>query len=112
MLYSAFLLAGPFSFHYAMPLTEPLAVLLMSVVFLSLRRSQFLTAGAASALLSATRLIGVFVVVATAVKIYTDYLERGGRLSRFPKYLLEEPRLLLAILISPVGLLATFFSST
>jgi hypothetical protein len=106
VLYCAFLLSGPFSFHYAMPLTEPLAVLLMTLVFVALQRSRFLAAGLASALLSATRVVGVFVVVATVFKIYSDFRERGGDAFSFPRFLVRRPDLLLAILLSPVGLFA------
>ena len=58
VLYSAFLLSGPFSFYFTTFLSEPLFVFLTSCVFLALKRSSYLAAGVFSALLSATRLVG------------------------------------------------------
>jgi hypothetical protein len=105
-LYCAFLLCGPFSFHYTTFLSEPLFILLTSCVFLALKRSDYLTAGLASALLSATRVVGVFIVVATAVEMFKDYRKQGGAIAWFPTWIMQQPALLVAILISPAGLFA------
>ncbi|RWP37736.1 MAG: hypothetical protein EOR03_04725 [Mesorhizobium sp.] len=106
VLYCAFLLSGPFSFHFTTFLSEPLFVLLTSCVFLALKRSSYLAAGVSSALLSATRLVGVFVVFATVIQMFSEHREQGGSALSFPRWLLARPDLLVAVLISPAGLFA------
>lgn len=106
VLYCAFLLSGPFSFHFTTFLSEPLFVLLTSCVFLALKRSSYLVAGVSSAFLSATRLVGVLVVFATVVQMFRQHRERGGSTFSFPRWVLGRPDLLVAIFISPVGLFA------
>jgi hypothetical protein len=106
VLYCAFLLSGPFSFHFTTFLTEPLFVLLTSCVFLALKRSSYLAVGISSALLSATRLIGVFVVFATVIQMFRQHRQQRGSTLSFPRWVLGRPDLLVAILISPAGLFA------
>jgi hypothetical protein len=106
VLYCAFLLSGPFSFYFTTFLSEPLFVLLTSCVFLALKRSSYLSAGVSSALLSATRLVGVFVVFATVIRMFEEHRERGRKMLSFPRWVLSRPDLLVAILISPAGLFA------
>ncbi|MER8481459.1 hypothetical protein [Mesorhizobium sp. M1322] len=106
VLYCAFLLSGPFSFHFTTFLSEPLFVLLTSCVFLALKRSSYLAAGVSSALLSATRLVGVFVVFATVIQMFREHREQGGSTLSFPRWVLGRPDLLVAIFISPAGLFA------
>lgn len=106
VLYCAFLLSGPFSFHFTTFLTEPLFVLLTSSVFLALKRSNYLAAGLFSALLSATRVVGAFVVFATVIQMFKDYRQQGGAIRSFPVWVFGRPDLLIAILISPAGLFA------
>jgi hypothetical protein len=106
VLYSAFLLSGPFSFYFTTFLSEPLFVLLTSCVFLALKRSSYLAAGFFSALLSAARLVGVFVVFATVIRMFEEHREHGGSVLSFPSRVLSRPDLLVAILISPAGLFA------
>jgi hypothetical protein len=105
-LYCAFLLAGPFSFFFTTFLSEPLFVLLTSGVFLALKHSRYLAAGCLSALLSATRLVGVFVVFATLIQMLREHRGRGRPLLSFPGWILSRPDLLVAILVSPAGLFA------
>ncbi|RWK63449.1 hypothetical protein [Mesorhizobium sp.] len=106
VLYCAFLLSGPFSFHFTTFLSEPLFVLLTSCVFLALKRSSYLAAGVSSALLSATRLVGVFVVFATVIQMFREHRQQGGSTQSFPRWVLGRPDLLVAVLISPAGLFA------
>jgi hypothetical protein len=106
VLYCAFLLSGPFSFYFTTFLSEPLFVLLTSCVFLALKRSSYLAAGVASALLSATRLVGVFAVAATVIQMFQEHRKQGGSALSFPRWLLGRPDLLVAIFISPAGLFA------
>jgi hypothetical protein len=106
VLYCAFLLSGPFSFYFTTFLSEPLFVLLTSCVFLALKRSSYLAAGLSSALLSATRLVGVFAVTATIIQMFMDHRKQGGSTLSFPRWVLGRPDLLVAIFISPAGLFA------
>jgi hypothetical protein len=106
ILYCAFLLSGPFSFYFTTFLSEPLFVLLTSCVLLALKRSRYLAAGVFSALLSATRLVGVFVVFATVIRMFQEHREREGPVRSFPRLVLSRPDLVVAILISPAGLFA------
>ncbi|RWF70047.1 MAG: hypothetical protein EOS26_24015 [Mesorhizobium sp.] len=106
VLYCAFLLSGPFSFHFTTFLSEPLFVLLTSCVFLALKRSSYLAAGVSSALLSATRLVGVFVVFATVIQMFREHREQGGSTLSFLRWVFGRPDLLVAVLISPAGLFA------
>ncbi|RUU82426.1 MULTISPECIES: hypothetical protein [unclassified Mesorhizobium] len=106
VLYCAFLLSGPFSFHFTTFLSEPLFVLLTSIVFLALKRSSYPVAGVSSALLSATRLVGVLVVFATVIQMFQQHRERGGSPLSFPRWVLGRPDQLVAIFISPAGLFA------
>ena len=106
VLYCAFLLSGPFSFHFTTFLSEPLFVLLTSCVFLALKRSSYLAAGVSSALLSATRLVGVLVVFAIIFQMFSEHRQQGGSALSFPRWLLGRPDLLVSVLISPAGLFA------
>ncbi|UVC13913.1 hypothetical protein [Mesorhizobium onobrychidis] len=106
VLYCAFLLSGPFSSHFTTFLSEPLFVLLTSCVFLALKRSSYLAAGVSSALLSATRLVGIFVIFATVIQMFREHRQQGGSTLSFPHWVLGRPDLLVAILISPAGLFA------
>jgi hypothetical protein len=105
-LYSSFLLSGPFSFFYTSFLSEPLFVLLTSCVFLALKRKNYLLAGMSSALLSATRVVGAFIVFATLIRMFEEHRQRGMPILTFPRHVLMRPDLLVAILISPAGLFA------
>jgi hypothetical protein len=106
VLYSAFLLSGPFSFFYTSSLSESLFVLVTSCVFLALKRRNYLAAGISSALLSATRLVGGFIVFATMIRMFEEHRERGRSALSFPRWMLARPDLLVAILVSPAGLFA------
>ncbi|WJI50234.1 hypothetical protein NLY44_27210 [Mesorhizobium sp. C089B] len=106
ILYCAFLLSGPFSFHFTTFLTEPLFVLLTSCVFLALKRSNYLAAGVTCALLSATRLVGVLAVFAMVIQMFEQHRQQGGSAVSFPRWVLGRPDMLVAIFISPAGLFA------
>jgi hypothetical protein len=106
ILYCAFLLSGPFSFHFTTFLTEPLFVLLTSCVFLALKRSNYLAAGVSCALLSATRLVGVLAVFATVIQMFEQHRQQGGSAVSFSRWVLGRPDMLVAIFISPAGLFA------
>jgi hypothetical protein len=106
VLYSAFLLSGPFSVYFTTFYTEVLFVLLTTLAFVALKRSSYLGAAAAGALLSATRIVGVFFVLSIAVQAFIDYRRTGGRLSGFVGWALRRPDLVLAVFLAPAGLFA------
>jgi hypothetical protein len=106
VLYSAFLLSGPFSIYFTTFYTEVLFVLLTTLAFVALKRSNYLGAAIAGALLSATRIVGVFIVLSIAVQAFLDYRRAGGRLSGFIGWALRKPDLVLAIFLAPAGLFA------
>lgn len=103
-VYCAYVLAGPFSYHFSTALTEALFLLLTSLAMLGLQRRAYLGAAVASALLAATRIVGVFMVLASVLGMLGDHRRAGGTLRSFPAHLLGRPDLLLAIFVSPLGL--------
>ena len=105
-LYAAFLLCGPFSMYFTSFFTEVLFVLLTNCVMLAARRSNYLTAGTGAALLSATRIVGVFGVFIVAVQFLVDYARRGGSVAGLPRELWRRPDIVLAVLIAPLGAFA------
>jgi hypothetical protein len=106
VLYSAFLLSGPFSIYFTTFYTEVLFVLLTTLAFVALKRSSYLGAATAGALLSATRIVGVFIVLSIAVQAFLDYRRDGGRLTGFVPWALRRADLVLACFLAPVGLFA------
>jgi hypothetical protein len=105
-LYCAFLLCGPFSVYFTTFFTEVLFVLLTNAVMLALSRSNYLAAGAAAAFLSATRIVGVFIVVAIGLQYLIDYRRGGGTWRGLVPELWRRPDIVLAILLVPAGLFA------
>jgi len=106
ILYAAFILAGPFSVYFTTFMTETMFTLLTIGVFLALRQSSYLLAGALAALLSATRIVGVFIVFAIVLAMLIEHRRHGGRIIDFVPELLKHPLWLLAIVISPLGAFA------
>lgn len=105
-LWCAFLLAGPFSAYFATFMTEPMFVLLTCCVLAALQRPNYLAAALFAALLSATRIVGVFVFFVIFLQMFLDHRRAGGTLLSFPVHLLGRPDLLLAIFLAPAGLFA------
>jgi hypothetical protein len=105
-LYSAFLLCGPFSIYFTTFYTEVLFVLLTNCVLLALKRSNYLAAGAFAGLLSATRIVGVFIVLSIVLQYLLEYRQRGGTLRGLLPELWRRPEIVLAVLLAPVGLFA------
>lgn len=106
VLLCAFLLAGPFSVYFTTFYTEVPFFLLTVAVFVALRRKAWLWAGVFAALLSATRIVGVFATLAIILQAYLDHRQRGGTVLGFVPATLARPDLLLAIFIAPLGLFA------
>ncbi|MDR3470154.1 MAG: hypothetical protein P4M09_00425 [Devosia sp.] len=105
-LYCAFLLCGPFSIYFTTFYTEVLFVLLTNCVLLALRRGNYLAAGVCAGLLSATRIVGAFMVLTIALQYLLDYRQRGGTLRGLPAQLWRRPEIVLAVLLAPAGLFA------
>ena len=105
-LYCAFLLCGPFSIYFTTFYTEVLFVLLTNCVFLALKRGNYLAAGGFAAFLSATRIVGVFVVFAIALQWLLDFFGRGGNWRGLPREIWRRPEIVLAVLAAPLGMFA------
>lgn len=103
-LYSAFILAGPFSMYFTTFYTEVAFVFLTIGVFVALKKQNYLLAGVLAALLSATRIVGVFIVFAIVIQAFYDHKARGGTIRDFIAFALGRPDLVLAVFIAPMGL--------
>lgn len=102
-LYAAFILSGPFSMYFTTFYTEVMFVLTMTCVFVALRRGNYLAAGVFGALLSATRIVGVFIVFAILIQAYMDHRASGGTVRGFLSGIWSRTDLLLALVIAPLG---------
>jgi hypothetical protein len=105
-LFSAYVLAGPFSIWFTTFYTEVLFLFLTIAVFVALRSRRFLLAGVLAALLSATRIVGCFIVFAIVIEIWRAHREAGGTWRDFVPATLRRPELILAVLIAPLGIFA------
>ncbi|HEV2516329.1 MAG TPA: hypothetical protein VGV07_13830 [Devosia sp.] len=105
-LFSVFLAAGPFSIWFTTFYTEVLFLFLTLCVFAALQKQQFLLAGLFAALLSATRIVGVFIVFAILIEIWQAHRANGGSWRDFVPAVLRRPNYLLALCIAPLGLFA------
>ena len=108
-LFSVFLLAGPFSFYFTTFFTEVLFLFLTLCVFAALRQKQFLLAGVLAGLLSATRIVGVFIVFAILWEMWRAHREAGGSWRDFVPAIIRKPDWLLALAVAPLGLFAYMF---
>lgn len=93
-----FCAAGPYAFYFTIDYTEALFFGLACLSMLSWRQDRPVRAAIAAALLSATRAVGVFLVLA----FFADLVRRFGR--RVIPECLNDSRILLALLVSPLGL--------
>lgn len=103
-LFGAFVLSGPFSIYFTTFYTETAFLLLTIGVFVMLRRSNYLGAGIYAALLSATRIVGVFAVLSIVVQAFVDHRRAGGSTLSFPRAALGRADLVLAVFLAPIGL--------
>lgn len=103
-LYAAFMLSGPLSIYFTTFFTEVMFVLLTTLVFRFLARSNYLGAAGATALLSATRIVGVFASLSIGVQALMDWRKKTGSWRGVIPGLLGQPQLVLAIFIAPLGL--------
>ncbi len=105
-LFAAFLLAGPFSFYFTTFFTETLFIFLTVAVFAALQRRHWLLAGVLAAGLSATRIVGVFIVFAILWEVWVAHRERGGTWRDVIPATLARPELVLTFALAPLGLFA------
>lgn len=103
-LYAAFILSGPFSMYFTTFFTEVMFVLLTTLAFRYLSRSNYLGASAAASLLSATRIVGVFVSLSIGIQALMDWRRTTGSWKGVVGGILGQPKLVLAIFIAPLGL--------
>ena len=108
-LFSVFLLAGPFSIYFTTFFTEVLFLFLTVCVFAALRQRQFLLAGILAGLLSATRIVGVFIVFAILWEMWRSHRDAGGTWKDFVPAIVLKPDWLLALAVAPIGLFAYMF---
>jgi hypothetical protein len=108
-LFSVFLLAGPFSIYFTTFYTEVLFLFLTVAVFAALRQRQFLLAGVLAGLLSATRIVGVFIVFAILWEMWRVHRETGGTWKNFIPAIFRKPDWLLTFAVAPLGLFAYMF---
>lgn len=102
-LFCVFILAGPFSYAYGIGMSEPFFFLLATLVFVGLERRSYGVAGVAAALLTATRVTGIFILIPMAM----EALKRPGLAGEAPAGRPRRPsRLVLALGVAPVGLLS------
>jgi hypothetical protein len=104
ILFCVMVLAGPFSIYFSTGYSESLFMLLTVAVFVLLQRSNYVGAGAVTALLSVTRVIGVLAVFAIVMSAITDHLRSGGTWRSFLRELPKNTDLALAVFLAPVGL--------
>jgi hypothetical protein len=102
-LFSAYLLAGPWSIYFTTFMSEAAFILLTTGVLLALERRNYLAAGAVAGLLSATRIVGVMMAVAMLVQLFAEHRATGKPLRRFVPDLLKRPKVVLGLLLAPLG---------
>ena len=103
-LYAAFILSGPVSFYFTTFFTEVMFVLLTTMVFRTLNNKNYLAASGFAALLSATRIVGVFIAISIGTQALVDYRQTHGTWRGVVPGLLRQHNLVLAIFIAPLGL--------
>ena len=103
-LYAAFVLSGPVSFYFTTFMTEVMFLLLTTLAFRHLGRSNYLGAAGVTALLSATRIVGVFISLSIGLQALLDWRRTTGSWKGWLGGLLGQPKLVLAIFIAPLGL--------
>jgi hypothetical protein len=102
-LFSAYLLAGPWSVYFTTFMTEAAFILLTTGVLVALDRRDYLSAGLMAGLLSATRIVGVFMSVAMLAQLFADHRAAGRSAASFVPAMLKRPDVVLGVLLAPLG---------
>lgn len=105
-LFSAYLLAGPFSIYFTTFMTEPMFIFLTTATLVALRRGNYIAAGIAAGLTSATRIVGVFLSLAILVQAIVDHRRSGGTWKNLVPAVLRRPDVLLGLVLAPLGAFA------
>lgn len=105
-LYIVMLLAGPFSVLFSSLHTEALFVLLVTLAARALHERRLDVAGGFTALLSATRLTGILMILALGWAALERELRQRTPLRNLPAALLRDRQLVLGLAIAPLGLVA------
>jgi hypothetical protein len=104
LLFSAALLVGPVALYGSIPYSESLFLLFTVLLQARLERNSFVGAGIAGALLSATRIVGIFAGAAIFVEFIAGHFRNGGDWQDLPAALWQRPDVLLGLAIAPFGL--------
>ena len=102
-LFAAYLLCGPWSIYFTTFMTEAAFILLTTGVLLALDRRAYLSAGVAAGLLSATRIVGVFMSIAMLVQLFAEHRRAGGTLKGFVPAVMKRPDAVLGLFLAPLG---------
>jgi len=102
-IFSAYLLAGPWSIYFTTFMTEAAFILITTAALVALERRSYLSAGIAAGLLSATRIVGVFMSIAMAAQLLGDHIAARKPLRSFIPEILRRPDILLGLLLAPMG---------
>lgn len=102
-LFSAYLLAGPFSIYFTTFMTEAAFILLTTGALVALERRAYLGAGLLAGLLSATRIVGVFMAVAMLAQLVAEHVAAKRPLKSFIPAVLKRADIVLGLLLAPLG---------
>ncbi len=103
-LFCFFLFLGPLSYYFSTLYTEALFILLTVSGFVLLRQKDYLAAGVAGAMMSATRSTGLLFAAAILIGAFQNHLRDGGSARSFFRTLWKRTDLLLAVGLVPVGI--------
>ena len=102
-LFARYLLAGPWSIYFTTFMTEAAFILLTTGVLVALDRRAYLGAGIVAGLLSATRIVGVFMTVAMLAQLLGEHRAAGKTWRSFVAEILRRPDIVLGLLLAPLG---------
>lgn len=102
-LFSAYLLAGPFSIYFTTFMTEAAFILLTTGTLVALERRAYIGAGLLAGLLSATRIVGVFMAIGILAQLVGDHVAAKKPLRSLVPDLVRRPDILLGLLLAPLG---------
>lgn len=102
-VFAAYLLAGPWSIYFTTFMTEAAFILLTTGVLVALDKRSYLSGELVAGLLSATRIVGVFMTVAMLAQLLGDHRAAGKSWRSFVPELLRRPDIVLGLLLAPLG---------
>lgn len=103
--FTFFMVFGPYSFYFSSLYTESLFMLLTMLYLYEMNKKNYLLMGVFGAMLSATRVTGVFMVFSTLIfVIYKHLKEKNGGFVNFLKDILQNHKLILGVCLVPLGM--------